>query len=88
LNARFTAIDKLVIKARKSHRCGWCPCRNCMKDFIIPSGLREVVYLTRGGHFDAVSAELADHAHVSLDQFVAHEGLAEKMAASLFKVVP
>lgn len=61
------------------------PCRNCMKDFIIPSGLREVVYLNLGAHFDGVSAEMAGQAGVRLSQFSGHKDLAEKMAASLFK---
>lgn len=25
MSNHFAAVDKLVIKARKSHRCGWCP---------------------------------------------------------------
>ena len=92
VHAEANAVRKAIMALGNLRDCTLYithfPCRNCMKDFIIPSGLREVVYLNVGAHFDGVSADMAGEAHVSLNQYSDFTGLAEKMAKSLVKVAP
>lgn len=58
------------------------PCRACMKDAIIPSGLTKVVYAD-DQHYDGVSAWLAEQAHVSVERLPGSDDIDARIAALL-----
>lgn len=93
VHAEANAVRKAMVAIGNLRDCTLYvthyPCHRCMKDFIIPSKLHEVVYLHKGAHYDEVSADMAHRAEVRMNQYADPEGLALKMRSSCFTpVVP
>lgn len=86
VHAETNAIRKAMSALGRLHECELFvthyPCRACMKDAIIPSGLTKVIYAD-DQHYDGVSAWLAAQAGVSVERLPGSDDMDARIATLL-----